>query len=261
MAKSPQYLVRTQYDSRADGFSIICTNRNAVVMLADHQAYYSDETFGDAIRQVCKAQFDIDAKKNDLANLKEDVEHKDKYQALAKISSAWADLQINLHVLIAALKEQKGEEEGEGRTIELVGNWLAAARIANGKSTEAVKEHNQLTSYEDAMAAGEGWLGCWPLGAGAYGKTHLYTRLNKHGQICNKIVVKDCDFGLDAGQRYMWDNMGWLWATDRNQPNVPVEVQMMSDLRGRIGAEFVVKILNWRIARERRLFRLYLEVR
>jgi len=42
--------------------------------------------------------------------------------------------------------------------------------------------------------------------------------------------------------------------------NVPVEVQTMSDLRGRNGSEFIVKLQNWRMAKERRLYRLYLEV-
>jgi hypothetical protein len=41
---------------------------------------------------------------------------------------------------------------------------------------------------------------------------------------------------------------------------VPVEVQTMSDLRGKNGSEFIVRLLNWRMAKERRLYRLYLEV-
>lgn len=35
----------------------------------------------------------------------------------------------------------------------------------------------------------------------------------------------------------------------------------MSDLRGKNGSEFIVKLLSWRMAKERRLYRLYLEVR
>lgn len=245
------------YTMRVDRFSVSLTNRNGVAVLPDYARYYGDEVYGDLIKQVREAQFDVDVSQFDLANLRKGADDKAKYRALADVGGAWAELQICLGALIVALKEHKADD----RTIELIGNWLTAVRAANDKSIEAVKEHNRITSYEDAIPAGEGWVGCWPLGTGAYGKTHLYKRQNKHGQICNNLVVKDCDYGLDPGQRYMWDNMGWLWATDRNEPTIPVEVQTMSDLRGRNGAEFVVKILNWRIARERRLYRLYLEVR
>jgi hypothetical protein len=46
---------------------------------------------------------------------------------------------------------------------------------------------------------------------------------------------------------------------DHRDQSIPIEVQTMSDLRGKNGSEFIVKLLNWRIAKERRLYRLYLE--
>jgi hypothetical protein len=46
------------------------------------------------------------------------------------------------------------------------------------------------------------------------------------------------------------------------QPEDPCrKVKAMSDLRGRVGAEYAVRILNWRVASDLRLYRLYLEVR
>ena len=103
-------------------------------------------------------------------------------------------------------------------------------------------------------------MGSWPLGTGTFGSTHLFIRKNEHGQICNRIVIKNCDFDQSERQRRIWDHEKWFWVKDHSDQSIPIEVQTMSDLRGKNGSEFIVKLLNWRIAKERRLYRLYLEV-
>jgi serine/threonine protein kinase len=88
----------------------------------------------------------------------------------------------------------------------------------------------------------------------------LYIRQNDGGQLCNRIVVKDTDYKFGQYHNNIW-NANWFWVKHRNEQDVPVEVKTMSDLRGRVGAEHAVKILNWHIATDRQLYRLYLEVR
>jgi hypothetical protein len=88
----------------------------------------------------------------------------------------------------------------------------------------------------------------------------LYIRQNDVGQLCNRIVVKDTDYKFGQYHNNIW-NANWFWVKHRNEQDVPVEVKTMSDLRGRVGAEHAVKILNWHIATDRQLYRLYLEVR
>jgi hypothetical protein len=88
----------------------------------------------------------------------------------------------------------------------------------------------------------------------------LYIRQNDGGQLCNRIVVKDADYKSEQDQNDPW-NANWFWVKHRSEGDVPVEVQTMSDLRGRVGAEYAVETLNWRIATDRQFYRLYLEVR
>ena len=80
------------------------------------------------------------------------------------------------------------------------------------------------------------------------------------GDIINRVVVKDCDFNQNEDTRDNWENDPSLFGQNDDGRKVPTEVLTMFDLRGKQGSEYIVKILNWRIASKRRLYRLYLEV-
>lgn len=70
---------------------------------------------------------------------------------------------------------------------------------------------------------------------------------------------KDCDLDQTEVHRKYWDDPS-LWTVDAAGERIPNEVKAMFDLRGRNGSEYIVKILNWRIAEDRLAYRLYLEV-
>jgi hypothetical protein len=133
-------------------------------------------------------------------------------------------------------------------------------RNASIDANQKLRDHGKIGAYDDAMPKGDGWVGSWPIAGGTFGKTSLYVRQNDGGQLCNRAVVKDADYKFGQYHNNIW-NANWFWVKDRNEQDVPVEVKIMSDLRGRVGAEHAVKILNWRVATVRQLYRLYLEVR
>jgi hypothetical protein len=139
--------------------------------------------------------------------------------------------------------------------------WQQAVRIASNHANQ-MRDYGQIGVYEDATPKGDGWVGSWPIGSGTFGKTYRYIRQNDSGQLCNRIVVKDAVYNYGLYEINLWENVEkWFWMTDRHNRKILVEVKAMSDLRGRVGAEYAVRILNWRVASDLRLYRLYLEVR
>lgn len=224
------------------------------------ERHYKHKVFGDAIQEVCRAKRVLEDLEEDVEELPDGASARTRHRLLAEVCSAWAELHSGLGALIALLDKRPDGDKVDDQTTDLMKKWQAACRDGNKVANESMKEDSQMATYEDAIPSGEGWMGSWPLGAGAYGRTLLYVRQNNRGRIDNRVVVKDCDYNLTRNGRELWDQLGWFWVTSHQNQEVPIEVQTMSDLRGRVGAEFVVKILNWRIARERRLYRLYLEV-
>jgi len=166
------------------------------------------------------------------------------------------------HVLLkifGALVTAQKTHGVDDQTIALTESWQATVWDQNIEANRNFARHDQVSAYESAMPRGEGWVGSWPLGSGSFGKTHLFVQQNSRGQICNRIVVKDCDHDRTDGTRKLWAAK-WFWLKDHRDRAIPVEVKTMSDLRGKIGSESIVKIMSWCIVNERKLYRLYLEV-
>jgi len=53
--------------------------------------------------------------------------------------------------------------------------------------------------------------------------------------------------------------MRWFWSKDRNDQLIPTEMKALYDLRGRIGSEYIVQILGFRLSVYRKMHRQYLE--
>jgi hypothetical protein len=213
-----------------------------------------EEHFRDIIEKICEALSKIDNAKSKSATLKqnENQNPKEIREPLAVSIGANADLWLALGALVTAQESKKVD----GKTIGLTETWRATVWDDLEESNEDVARHDNVQMYESPQPQGERWVGSWPLGSGAFGNTRLFVQQDGNGQICNRVVVKDCDCENQGD----WDDKEWFWLKDHRNQDIPVEVKTMSDLRGRSGAEFIVRILSWRIARERRLYRLYLEV-
>ena len=210
----------------------------------------------DIVERICEALSKIEKAKREYArlNLDKDKDSKVLREQLGLASGPNADLWLALGVLVEAL-----ESQASGRldptTVGLTKRWRATVWDDLTESNENVATHDKVDMYETPKPQRERWMGSWPLGSGTFGSTHLFIQRDENGQICNRVVVKDCNY---EGSE-IWDQE-WFWLKDHRDQDVPVEVKTMSDLRGRIGSEFIVKLLSWRIAKERRLYRLYLEV-
>lgn len=172
------------------------------------------------------------------------------------IVSALAFLYIVIRKLVAAQKAHGVED----KTIKLTEAWSDAVHEANEEASDVLDQMHHVAAYEKAIPKQSEWIGSWYLGEGAYGTVRLFRKLDDSGNILNQVVVKDCDYDQDIDSRRNWDELQWMWTTDARDNTVPIEVKTMIDLRGRRGSEYIVKLLNWRIAEGRRLVRLYLEV-
>ena len=211
----------------------------------------------DVAEKICEALSRIDQAKEEYArlNLYKNKVAKDFRKQLGLVSGANADLWLALGTLVEA-SEGKASQRVDPKTVGLTERWRAAVWDDLMESNENVARHDKVDMYDGRKPQGERWVGSWPLGSGTFGSTHLFVQQDENGRIYNRVVVKDCDYE----QHGIWDDE-WFWLKDHRDQDVPVEVKTMSDLRGRNGSEFIVKLLGWRIAKERRLYRLYLEVR
>jgi len=143
----------------------------------------------------------------------------------------------------------------------LTERWRSTVRNTSARANRDLAIHDNLATYESPLPHGDGWTGSWPLGSGSFGSAQLFVQQNTSGQICNRVVVKDCDYDRPGFYEDLWNSKRWwFWLKDLRDKDIPVEVKTMSTLRRRIGSEYVVKLLSWRIAEERKLYRLYLEV-
>jgi hypothetical protein len=228
---------------------------------AKGEQYDIDEGFGAIIEEVLKAQLKIEQRKVDYTKLDDGDKSwhlKQRREALAALSSAHADLELALGVLVAAQKRENLKE----LTVNLTEKWQATVWNSTSQANRDLARYDEFTTYKSALPREDGWVGSWPLGSGSYGATHLFVRQDRSGQICNRVVTKDCDYNRPDRPDFglLWSTAKWFWRKDHRDKDIPTEVKAMSDLRGKIGSEFVVKILNWRIAEKRKFYRLYLEV-
>ena len=213
-----------------------------------------EEHFRDIIEKICEAVSKIDDARSKIAGLKlyRNQDPKEIRKSLANLSGANADLWLALGELVVAQESRHVEE----KIVGLTEKWRTTIWDDLDESNEDVARHDNVQMYESPQPQGERWVGSWTLGSGAFGNTRLFIQQDGNGQICNRVVVKDCDLEYQGA----WNAKKWFWLKDHRDQDIPVEVKTMSDLRGRSGAEFIVKLLSWRIATERRLYRLYLEV-
>ena len=232
-----------------------------LAILDEREQLLRDEgQFRDVIEKVCGAVSKIEEAKDESRRLTlyRNQDPKTIRKPIAELSGANADLWLALGALIAAQKDQASREV-DGKTVGLTESWRAAVWDDLTQSNLNVARYDKVDMYESPKPQGERWVGSWPLGSGSFGNPHLFIQQDEHGQTRNRIVVKDCDFDR-KDQRAVWDTDQGFWLKDHQDKDVPAEVKTMSDVRGRTGSEFIVEILSWRIAKERRLYRLYLEV-
>ena len=222
----------------------------------------SRDEFGDVIENVVKALDKVEHARND-ARFSHQFSRVNGYNRLAGLSGARSNLYLALGALITAQKSPDSRHVDQ-QPIALMERWRAVVWDDLMHANDAVAKHDRLEDYESPVPRVESWVGSWPLGSGASGTTHLFVNQNEHGQICNRVVIKNCDNDQNDYQRRLWDRRdtdnNWSWVRDHRGQKIPVEVKTMSDLRGKNGSEFIVKLLNWRISNARRLYRLYLEV-
>jgi hypothetical protein len=166
----------------------------------------------------------------------------------------------NLCAALAHLLYLQGESAEDHGIINLTRRWEAATKRINRTINARLRELTGTENLEDAIPNVKDWIGSWYLGAGSFGRASMYAQLSDTGDIINRVVVKDCDSNQNKETRDNWKNDPSLFTPNDDGRTVPTEVLTMFDLRGKQGSEYIVKILNWRIATKRRLYRLYLEV-
>lgn len=107
------------------------------------------------------------------------------------------------------------------KTVELTKAWRVAVWDDLLKSIEDVARYDKVQMYESPKPQGERWVGSWPLWSGAFGNTHLFIQQDAGGQICNGIVIKDCDYQSNG----LWDAEDWFWLKDHRDRDIPVEMK------------------------------------
>ncbi|KAI6809394.1 hypothetical protein KC332_g13515 [Hortaea werneckii] len=103
------------------------------------------------------------------------------------------------------------------------------------------------------------WVGAWKFANdGNFGKTSLWVRQDSNGLINDRCVIKDTVLPVN-----MW-NSKLHFAKDSRYPeseerNLPTEAAAHAALRPLEGSDTIIKMRNWRMASEQRMYRLYLE--
>ncbi|KAM0720599.1 hypothetical protein Q7P37_004736 [Cladosporium fusiforme] len=177
----------------------------------------------------------------------------DKIATINSLNGSISALEQALVNLVAVQKQHKVDST----TLELMEGWRRVVNDEKHQYYEIGLKIAELHELERPIPSGQSWLGPWALGAGAFGQANLFVQVDREGWIVNRVVVKDCDLNT-SGLEYNWKTDD-LWEVV-NGKRVPTEVKTMYDLRGKGGSEYIVKILNWRISEERRMYRLYIEV-
>jgi serine/threonine protein kinase len=159
---------------------------------------------------------------------------------------------VRLHIaLVAFVAVQK--RIGIDRTTQA---WTLQWQEEVGKNCDLILDGQQTLAkdygLEGALPQGSHWTGGWLIGSGGFAKAYLYVQHNDNGTITNRVVAKDSDHRGDAA----WGTeCNWFVEPDRER--IPMEVKTMFDLRGRLGSEYILKILNWRMSTKNRLLRIY----
>ncbi|RMY55064.1 hypothetical protein D0865_04379 [Hortaea werneckii] len=107
--------------------------------------------------------------------------------------------------------------------------------------------------------ASPSWVGAWKFAIdGSFGRTSLWVKQDSSGLINDRCVIKDTVLSVNS-----W-NSKLCFAKDPRYPEsdertLPTEVAAHAALRPLEGSDTIIRMRNWRLASERRMYRLYLE--
>ncbi|KAI7543006.1 hypothetical protein KC331_g7642 [Hortaea werneckii] len=126
----------------------------------------------------------------------------------------------------------------------------------------------RLEAMRQDLGVSKQWIGGWELGAGSFGSAAIWVKQDSQGRIIDRIAVKDTILAAD----FLWDHNSDQWALDPSEPKdkrygqgeqpskAPTEAVALLRLRSRVGApECIVRIRNWRLQSENRMYRLLME--
>ena len=193
--------------------------------------------------------------KNPKKNNREDI-----VSERLKVLGAYSGESANLCLALRHLIDQQVKVGDNEMVLGLIRGWEAATKKKHTQINESLRKLTRTEDLDDPLPKNGEWIGSWYLGAGSFGRASVYMQLDDSGNIANCVVLKEVDYNQDEDQIWTWDNDMGLFSEDHTGAKIPMEVKTMYDLRGKQGSEYIVKILNWRIARERRYYRIYLEV-
>ncbi|KAI6839226.1 hypothetical protein KC340_g3017 [Hortaea werneckii] len=144
-------------------------------------------------------------------------------------------------------------------------NNVLLPRIESGEQRAAEK---RLEAMRQDLGVSKQWIGGWELGAGSFGSAAVWVKQDSQGRIIDRIAVKDTILAAD----FLWDHNSDQWALDPSEPKdkryrqdeqaskAPTEAVALLRLRSRVGApECIVRIRNWRLHTETRMYRLLME--
>lgn len=199
----------------------------------DLEPYKKSAEYGDAIKLIVEAYDNIREATRNVEKLSDKATRRYRHKTLADRSGLLASILLGLNMIVATQHVHGVEQQAR----ELTRKWRDTMRERSDEANEAVRDNNRIARYDepfkDNQAENEEWVGFWPLGAGGFGSTLLYTLQDEHGRICNRVVVKDCDYDSKKKRSY-WDELKWFWKKNQKGKKVPVEVQAMADLRGKV---------------------------
>ncbi|KAI7189852.1 hypothetical protein KC363_g4712 [Hortaea werneckii] len=125
----------------------------------------------------------------------------------------------------------------------------------------------RLEKRRQDLGVSKQWIGGWGLGEGSFGSAAIWVKQDSQGRIVDRIAVKDTVY-----KDWMWDRTTDFWAIDPSEPKdkrrrrneqpakALTEAVAMLRLRSRVRApECVVRIRNWRLQSEKRMYRLLME--
>ncbi|KAI7103571.1 hypothetical protein KC340_g3581 [Hortaea werneckii] len=167
---------------------------------------------------------------------------------------SWSQKQ--LHDMHEEETKLKKADEGELNNVLL-------PRLEFGEQRAA----ERLERRRQDLGVSKQWIGGWQLGEGSFGSAAIWVKQDSQGRIVDRIAVKDTIYA-----EWMWDRTTDFWAIDPSEPKdkrrrrneqpakAPTEAVAMLRLRSRVGApECVVRIRNWRLQSEKRMYRLLME--
>lgn len=121
------------------------------------------------------------------------------------------------------------------------------------------------TALDMPPAPTDSWLGGFALGRGGQAIPGVYLRQNRHGQIMDRVCVKDAVWPYDPESA---EEMHSLWDPDvapdvfNHDLKQPSEIGALIRLNSLAGSNSIIKLRNWhRISRNNRVYqyRMYLE--